>query len=151
MKIIVAAYLGERLTKLTEEQKKKKMSNRTTKRWSFDILPATLNKFLRMHWAVKKKYNDNWMLLGIAICGRPSFKPGKAEMTITMHRSRLQDKDNRYGSVKSLVDTFTKLVWIIDDNTGDLALTVKEEKSKRKDQRTEVVLTVEMLDDGTDD
>tara|TARA_B100000586_G_scaffold185052_1_gene135906 strand:- start:1972 stop:2355 length:384 start_codon:yes stop_codon:yes gene_type:complete len=127
------------------------MADRTTKRWSFDILPATLNKFLRMHWAVKKKYNDNWMLLGIAICGRPSFKPGKAEMTITMHRSRLQDKDNRYGSVKSLVDTFTKLGWIIDDNTGDLALTVKEEKSKRKDQRTEVVLTVEMLDDGTDD
>ena len=124
---------------------------RTSKKWIFDMLPATLNKFLRMHWAVKKKYNDNWMTLGIAICGRPSFKPGKAEMTITMHRSRLQDKDNRYGSVKSLVDTFTKLGWIIDDNTGDLALTVKEEKSKRKDQRTEVVLTVEMLDDGTDD
>ena len=126
-------------------------ADRTTKRWSFDILPATLNKFLRMHWAVKKKYNDNWMTLGIAICGRPAFEPGKAEMTITMYRSRLQDKDNRYGSVKSLVDTFTKLGWIRDDNTSDLALTVKEEKSKRKDQRTEVVLTVEMLDGTTDD
>jgi len=119
---------------------------RTTKRWDFDILPATLNKFLRMHWAVKKKYNDNWFMRALATCGRPTFEPGKAEMVITMYRSRLQDKDNRYGSVKSLVDTFTKLGWIKDDNTEYLALTVKEEKSKRKDQRTEVVLTVEMED-----
>ena len=121
---------------------------RTTKKWVFDILPATLNKFLRMHWAVKKKYNENWFVRGIAACGRPTFKPGHAEMKITMYRSRLQDKDNRYGSVKSLVDVFTRLGWINDDNTHDLALTVKEEKSKRKDQRTEVVLTVEMLEDG---
>ena len=120
---------------------------RTSKKWIFDILPATLNKFLRMHWAVKKKYNDNWMTLGIAICGRPTFEPGKAEMIITMYRSRLQDKDNRYGSVKSLVDTFTKLGWIRDDDMQNLSLKVKEEKSKRKDQRTEVVLTVEMLDE----
>ena len=121
---------------------------RTTKKWVFDILPATLNKFLRMHWAVKKKYNDNWFIRGIAACGRPTFNPGHAEMEITMYRSRLQDKDNRYGSVKSLVDVFTRLGWINDDNTHDLALTVKEEKSKRKDQRTEVVLTVEMIEDG---
>ena len=120
---------------------------RTSKKWIFDMLPATLNKFLRMHWAVKKKYNDNWMTLGIAIWGRPTFEPGKAEMIITMYRSRLQDKDNRYGSVKSLVDTFTKLGWIRDDDMENLSLKVKEEKSKRKDQRTEVVLTVEMLDD----
>ena len=120
---------------------------RTSKKWIFDMLPATLNKFLRMHWAVKKKYNDNWMTLGIAICGRPTFAPGKAEMIITMYRSRLQDKDNRYGSVKSLVDTFTKLGWIRDDDMQNLSLKVKEEKSKRKDQRTEVVLTVEMLDE----
>ena len=120
---------------------------RTTKKWVFDILPTTLNKFLRMHWAVKKKYNDNWMLLGIAICGRPSFEPGKAEIVITMYRSRLQDKDNRYGSVKSLVDVFTKLGWIRDDDMENLSLTVKEEKSKRKDQRTEVVLTVEMANE----
>ena len=120
---------------------------RTTKKWIFDILPATLNKFLRMHWAVKKKYNDNWYIRSLGECGRPSFNPGKAEMTITMFRSRLQDKDNRYGSVKSLVDTFTKLGWIKDDNTENLTLKVKEEKSKRKDQRTEVVLTVEMLDE----
>ena len=120
---------------------------RTSKKWIFDMLPATLNKFLRMHWAVKKKYNDNWMTLGIAICGRPTFEPGKAEMIITMYRSRLQDKDNRYGSVKSLVDTFTKLGWIRDDDTENLSLKVKEEKCKRKDQRTEVVLTVEILDE----
>ena len=120
---------------------------RTSKKWIFDMLPATLNKFLRMHWAVKKKYNDNWMTLGIAICGRPTFEPGKAEMIITMYRSRLQDKDNRYGSVKSLVDTFTKLGWIRDDDMQNLSLKVKEEKSKRKDQRTEGVLTVEMLDE----
>ena len=120
---------------------------RTSKKWIFDMLPATLNKFLRMHWAVKKKYNDNWMTLGIAICGRPRFEPGKAEMIITMYRSRLQDEDNRYGSVKSLVDTFTKLGWIRDDDMQNLSLKVKEEKSKRKDQRTEVVLTVEMLDE----
>ena len=120
---------------------------RTTKKWVFDILPATLNKFLRMHWAVKKKYNENWFVRCIAECGRPSFKPGKAKMEITMYRSRLQDKDNRYGSVKSLVDVFTRLGWINDDNTRDLDLTVKEEKSKRKEQRTEVVLTVEMIDE----
>ena len=120
---------------------------RTTKRWVFDILPATLNKFLRMHWAVKKKYNDNWFIRALGECGKPNFAPGKAEITITMFRSRLQDKDNRYGSVKSLVDTFTKLGWIRDDDTENLTLKVKEEKSKRKDQRTEVVLTVEMLDE----
>tara|TARA_Y100000758_G_C15974068_1_gene394380 strand:+ start:149 stop:526 length:378 start_codon:yes stop_codon:yes gene_type:complete len=123
------------------------MPETRTKHWSFDILPATLNKFLRMHWAVKKKYNDNWYIRGLGECGTPSFSPGRAEMLITMYRSRLQDKDNRYGSVKSLVDTFTKLGWIKDDNTSDLSLTVKEEKSSRKDQRTEVVLTVEVLDE----
>ena len=103
-------------------------TTRITKKWSFDILPATLNKFLRMHWAIKKKYNDNWYIRSLGECGKPTFEPGKA------------------GSVKSLVDTFTKLGWIRDDDTENLDLTVKEEKSKRKDQRTEVVLIVEVED-----
>ena len=61
-------------------------------------------------------------------------------MKIEVHRSRFQDKDNMYGSVKPLVDAVKKLGWIVDDDPAHLDLKVEEIKSKRVDQRTEIFL-----------
>ena len=84
----------------------------------------------------------------IGAAGRPSAKAtGKAQLLIQVHRSRFQDKDNMYGSVKPIVDAIKKLGWIVDDDNKHLDLKVEEIKSKRKDQRTEIFLEGELKDD----
>lgn len=118
---------------------------RVNKKWVFDVMPATLNTTLRWHWAKRHKYNEGWFVRFIAEAGRPSFKvKGQAKLRITVYRSRSQDKDNMYGSVKPIVDAIKKLGWIKDDDPKHLDLKVQEVKSKRVDQRTEISLSVEV-------
>ena len=84
----------------------------------------------------------------IGEAGRPTGDPvGKARLTINVYRSRFQDKDNMYGSVKPIVDAINKLGWIIDDDRKNLDLKVDEIKAKRKDQRTEIFLEGELSED----
>ena len=84
----------------------------------------------------------------IGAAGRPNSKAvGKAKLHIQVHRSRFQDKDNMYGSVKPIVDAIKKLGWIVDDDPKNLDLKVEEIKAKRKDQRTEIFLEGELEGD----
>ena len=119
-----------------------------SKKWVFDVMPATLNQTLRWHWMKRHRYNEGWYVRLIAAAGRPSSEiTGKAKLRINVYRSRFQDKDNMYGSVKPLVDAVNKLGWLIDDDPKHVDLKVEEIKSKRKDQRTEMFLEGEMSDD----
>ena len=114
---------------------------KVAKKWVFDVMPVTLNQTLRWHWMKRHRYNEGWFVRFIAEAGRPSGDPGeKMSLRIDVYRSRFQDKDNMYGSVKPLVDAVKKLGWIVDDDPAHLDLKVQEIKSKRKDQRTEVFL-----------
>ena len=107
-------------------------------------MPATLNQTLRWHWMKRHRYNEGWFVEFLGAAGRPSFIPtGRAKMNIKVYRSRFQDKDNMYGSVKPLVDAVKKLGWLVDDDPAHLDLKVEEIKSKRVEQRTEVFLEVE--------
>jgi len=121
---------------------------KVSKKWVFNRMPATLNQTLRWHFMKRHKYNDGWYMEFMGAAGRPS-RPvtGQARLRITVYRSRFQDKDNMYGSVKPIVDAINKLGWLVDDNPEYLDLKVQEIKSKRVDQRTEVSLSVEMAED----
>ena len=119
-----------------------------SKKWVFDVMPATLNQALRWHWMKRHRYNEGWYVRMIGEAGRPTGDPvGKARLTINVYRSRFQDKDNMYGSVKPIVDAINKLGWIIDDDRKNLDLKVDEIKAKRKDQRTEIFLEGELSED----
>lgn len=114
---------------------------RYKKHWVFSRMPATLNQTLRWHWMKRHRYNEGWFVEFLGAAGRPSFTPqGRVKMKIEVHRSRFQDKDNMYGSVKPLVDAVKKLGWMVDDDPAHLDLKVEEIKSKRVDQRTEIFL-----------
>ena len=124
------------------------VSMKFKKKWVFDVMPATLNQTLRWHWMKRHRYNEGWFVRLLGAAGRPSFKPkGKAKLRITVYRSRFQDKDNMYGSAKPLIDAVKKLGWIVDDDPKHLDLKVEEIKSKRKDQRTEMFLEGESVED----
>lgn len=111
-------------------------------------MPATLNQTLRWHYMKRHRYNEGWYIRLLSAAGKAHYEPkGKMVLIIEMHRSRFQDKDNMYGSVKPIVDALNKLGWMIDDDRKHLELSVRETKSKRKDQRTEIFLEGEFKEE----
>ena len=118
------------------------------KHWIFDRMPATLNQTLRWHWMKRHKYNEGWFYHLLSEAGKCPFEPtGVTKLRIEVYRSRFQDKDNMYGSVKPLVDAVKKLGWLEDDDPGHVDLKVEEIKSKRVNQRTEIFLDGETEED----
>ena len=105
-------------------------------------VPPSLNKVLRMHWAKRYKLRDSWLLYILTqIAGKPHLRPlVRMEATITLHHSRLYDKDNAYGASKVVVDALKYYRLIMDDTPQYLSLTVKQEKAKRKDGKTVIEL-----------
>lgn len=97
-------------------------------------MPVTLNRYLRMHWAARKRDLESWKyhVLG---AGRPPGVPGKIHIRIVVYRAVKQDPDNAVGSVKPLIDSMVRLGWLQNDTTEFLELEVREEID-RKNQRT---------------
>jgi len=109
------------------------------KTWVFDRVPLTLNRYLRDHWAARKRDLESWKWHVLGAAGNRSrlAKRTRVLLKITVYRARLQDPDNAVGSVKPLVDALTRLGWMVDDSVEWLTLEVNE-RVDRKAQRTEV-------------
>lgn len=97
-----------------------------------DDVPESLNKVLRMHWAKRKRYNDQWYVL-IRAQVRPTRKKApKMKVVISQMRRRLLDKDNLYGSVKPIVDGMRYAGIIRDDTPEWIDLDVRQQVGKVK-------------------
>ena len=101
----------------------------------------SLNTLMRMHWAVRKKRQDELMSVFEYLIEEPLpvFK-GMTRLTITRQwgkRGRAYDPDNLAGSCKMLIDCLKcpkgrseyGLGIIPDDDPSHIELLVKQEKS----------------------
>lgn len=98
--------------------------------------PPSLNKVLRMHWAKKRGLLQAWRwmiratFVGSIVCN------GKRRVKITLHHSRLYDKDNAYGACKVIFDALKAEGFIVDDRKEWLEATVEQEKCPHKERHT---------------
>jgi hypothetical protein len=100
-------------------------------------VPPSLNKVLRMHWAVKGALVVAWAEWIRACYGMPvPLAQGKMRVLITLHNSRQYDKDNAYGACKAIFDALKRLGAIVDDRDEWMDGAVRQEKSTRKDKHT---------------
>ena len=104
-----------------------------------DMVPPSLNKYLRMHWAVKKKLRWNYqhlllLALADAVIDEPEKDnpPPKMRVQINVHSkgatARRLDIDNLYGSVKVLCDAMRDVGLIRNDSPRWLDLGVCEKR-----------------------
>lgn len=116
-------------------------------------VPPSLNKVLRMHWSKKSRLALDWAWKArIAFDYQNSsiLRIGKKQVKITLHHSRMYDKDNAYGSCKVLVDCLRGLKVIQDDTAEWLELTVEQARCPHKQRHTiiEISAAVSGREDG---
>ena len=118
--------------------------------FTFTIPDITLsnNKLLRMFWKNRCDLRDDWFYLikeatqDLDIPQVEEFERRKVE--VNSYRLSLLDQDNLAGGMKLLWDAMVKAKYLYDDNEKYLE-TGKPGQGrveKRKDQRTEVRLTI---------
>ncbi len=79
----------------------------------------SLNKWQRMHWALRSKAKKEWWQEIIAACnGRVPRKrvKKKKKVVIVSYRKRKLDYDNLVGGGKPMLDALRKLKFIWDDS-----------------------------------
>lgn len=97
-------------------------------------IPPSLNQYLRMHWAVKRKLRVkyHWELLScLSVMSweqKPKQKTPKASVKISVFRPRRLDQDNLTGGLKPLIDAMRDVGLIRDDSPRWLDLIVRQEK-----------------------
>jgi Holliday junction resolvase RusA-like endonuclease len=106
---------------------------------TINAVPLTANKQLRMHWAHRMRDRRRWRQWLLQALGRLDTPPdSRVGIDLVVYRSKLQDMDNAYASVKNLLDALVDLGWSKDDSLENLWLTVTEEKCKRGNERTTI-------------
>ncbi len=107
-------------------------------------IPPSLNKVLRMHWAKKRGLLRAWIWMirtsGIFGNSLVAFAGGRRRVRITLHHSRLYDKDNAYGACKVIFDALKAEGLIMDDSAKWLEAIVEQEKCPHKQRHTIVEL-----------
>lgn len=89
-----------------------------------DMVPPSLNKYMRMHWAVKKRLRESYgNLLRLCLADAGIELPEittKMRVQISIHSrgatARRLDTDNLYGGCKFLVDSMRD-VWLIRNDS----------------------------------
>jgi hypothetical protein len=108
---------------------------------TIQAVPPSLNKTQRMHWAKRKRLNDEWKLLVRAEMPQIVLHPFvKMRCCITLAHSRAFDKDNAYGACKPVVDALTHWKLIFDDSLECLDLKIEQVKCSRSEAHTVIEL-----------
>lgn len=103
--------------------------------------PPSLNKVLRMHWSSKRKLLNDWILLLRGACPRGAgLCNGRRNVKVTLHHSRLFDKDNSYGACKVIFDALKVDGFIVDDSRQWLEATVEQAQCPHKQRHTVIEL-----------
>ena len=102
-------------------------------RLTIQDVPVSGNKLLRMHWAVRSKYNQYWQTLVRSQINNGHRAPKtKMKVQISQMRKRKLDKDNLYSSVKPLVDALKYWKLIRDDSPDWIELDVVQTTGPEK-------------------
>ncbi len=105
------------------------------------VCPPSLNVTSQMHWRAQRKLHDIWKLLVRGAMPEMYLKPVvKMRCLITLHHSRLYDKDNAYGAVKPVVDSLRHWNLIFNDTDEYLDLTVEQAICPHKQRHTVIEL-----------
>lgn len=110
-------------------------------RLELDLLPPSLTTYLRLHWAQKKKWRQDfaWALraaLSEAGLELPDPPAPKKRVRVTVHRIRLYDEDNLKGGCKPLWDGMRDIGLIRNDTPRWLRTEVEQKQSRSP--RTEI-------------
>jgi len=109
-----------------------------------------------MHWGARKRHREGLRLEVAAHVARAGLRrftrlhagerrgepfggvDARTDVTVSRHSPRTLDSDNFVGGCKSLIDVLVRegLAW--DDSPDYIAVTYKQEASKRADARTVV-------------
>lgn len=111
-------------------------------RLTLSSVPPSLNKYLRMHWAVKRQLRTNyqWELTTAFMATKDAIPEGvKIHVIITIYHPRLFDPDNLYGACKPLIDAMRDCHFIKQDSPKWLRLKVEQVREK-DNPRTEIEL-----------
>ena len=108
------------------------------------LLPPGINTLLRMHWAVRKKKQQEFKLHVIEQC--PNYKDFKYTEPVRVQyirkSIRTMDWDNAAGSFKLLGDILVELKIIPDDNPQIIKeyIPLQEKVKARRDQGFEIYI-----------
>ena len=106
---------------------------------SIPRVPLSPNKLLGKHWSAKAKEKKAWVNEIWFACGTRHWSLAlgqRMRVTITLYNARQYDRDNAWGACKPILDAMKALGLIVDDRAEWCDLTVKQERSTRKDKRT---------------
>ena len=107
----------------------------TEEKYGSHAIAPSLNKTLRMHWAVKKKMKDTFRLLIRNIMSLQEIKKAKAgqkyRLDIVSYRKRSLDRDNLFGGHKTLIDALCEEGFVWDDDPHSIILTIEQKKATK--------------------
>lgn len=105
-------------------------------------IPLSPNALLGKHWSAKAREKKEWGWELVAAGSGNWPKPeGRQRVAITIYNARQYDRDNAWGACKPILDAMKQLGMIVDDRAAYCDLTVKQEKSTRKEKRTVIELS----------
>ena len=97
--------------------------------------PPGINKLLRMHWAVRKKLQNN-LVDDIKENYECSLIEGPVHILYTRRSVRLMDWDNAAGSFKLIGDALVKCGILEDDNPKIIKeFIVEQERVRKRDEQ----------------
>jgi hypothetical protein len=110
-------------------------------------LPVSGNKLLRMHWAPRNRYNNEWYDL-VRMFGM-RFKPPSAlqgaRISFIRCGSRHLDYDNLTTSFKPVLDGLVKSGFLVDDSTK-IVKEIKYSFQQVKIKDSRIVIIIEGID-----
>lgn len=113
-------------------------------------LPPRANQLLRMHWAKRKREQQNWRewlhaeangCAGARQIRKAVLEGRKMAVEVVLYHSRQDDPDNLHARCKLLLDALSYkrgIGLILDDSPSHIELAVRQHKSTRKDARTQI-------------
>lgn len=106
-------------------------------------LPMSLNA--RAHWAERRRVDQAFKEATFWACKEAKAKPlGRARIELTHFAVRPRDRDNRYASVKAIIDAIVDAKVIPDDSDEYLDLECLSVKVPHKDEER-VEITIEEI------
>ncbi len=111
------------------------------------LATLSLNKFLRMHWAVRKRLKESWSVMILGAVGNSGnmalYKAsGKRRVTVVRFGKKVADYDNLVGGAKSLlIDNLVAHGLLIDDSPTWLESEYRQDKlPKGTTEHTRLIL-----------
>lgn len=97
----------------------------------------SLNKMLRMHWAIRKKQKEVTMKR-LSVLKIPKFTT-KVSISLVFHHSVFGDEDGLSGRAKGVLDCLVNMGVFIDDSPEYVTIEKPIQiKSRRKEQKLEI-------------